>query len=44
MYFSMEDDKKNTRVNTTYKQNKTSAEFTKPIDYIDEGDGIIIED
>ena len=44
MYFSMEDTTKNTRVNTTYKKNKNSEEFTKPIDYIDEGDGIIIED
>lgn len=44
MYFSMEDDKKNTRVNTAYKKNKHSEEFTKPIDYIDEGDGIIIGD
>lgn len=44
MYFSMEDDKKSTRVNTTYKKSKNSEEFTKPIDYIDDGDGIIIED
>ena len=44
MYFNMEDSKKNTRVNTSYKKNKDSEEFTKQIDYIDEGDGIIIED
>ena len=44
MYFNMEDSKKNTRINTTYKNNKNSEEFTKPIDYIDEGDGIIIGD
>ena len=44
MYFNMKDSKDNTRVNTTYKKSKSSEEFTKQIDYIDEGDGIIIGD
>ena len=44
MYFNAQDSKDNTRVNQSYKQHKNSEEFTKTIDYIDEGDGIIIED
>ena len=40
----MKDSTDNTRVNTAYKKPKGSEEFTKQIDYIDEGDGIIIGD
>lgn len=44
MYYSMENNKKDARINSTYKTNTNSEEFTKSIDYIDDGDGIIIED